>query len=129
MRIRKTTGGLTVNAVAGAHVVFLGMNIAEELRAGLRGFAVRRHDNTEKEIEWMRGTKVFESLIPTPAPGVNYSSAEHPFQSFQWSDYSAKPGYNYLYEVHALYGQPGDLKTKFQCDVEVATEKTDQNAH
>jgi phosphatidylserine/phosphatidylglycerophosphate/cardiolipin synthase-like enzyme len=122
MRVRKTTGGLTVNAIAGSHVIFLGLDIKPPLRAGLRGFAVRRQDKTEGETYWMRGAKVFASLIPHPVPGIDYSSREQPFQTFQWSDYSAKPNHSYVYEVHALYGAPGALAPKAVCKVAIATE-------
>lgn len=129
MRVRNSTNGLSVNAIAGTHVVFLGLDIEEAMRGGLRGFAVRRHDNTEGEVYWMRGTKVFESLIAHPFPGLNYSSLEQPFQTFQWSDYSAKPAHDYAYEVHALYGDPGNLESRAQCAVEVRTEDTKGATH
>src|SRR5882762_8920049 len=99
MRNRKSNNGLTVNAVAGSYVVILGLNITAALRNGLRGFGIKRADNTEGELYWMSGTKVFESVEPHPAPGGQYSSLVHPFQSFQWSDYSAKPNHTYTYTI------------------------------
>jgi hypothetical protein len=109
MRKRKGSNGLTVNAVAGSYVVVLGLNITDAMRDGLRGFAIQRTDHTEDETYWMSGTKVFESVEPHPASGGQYSSRVHPFQSFQWADYSAKPGYSYTYKVVAMYGDPGAL--------------------
>jgi hypothetical protein len=97
MRKRQTSNGLTVNAVAGCYVVILGLTITDNMRQGLRGFAIKRTDQSKDESYWMSGTKVFESLEPHPAPGGRFSSLNHPFQSFQWSDYSAKPGTGYTY--------------------------------
>jgi hypothetical protein len=112
MRDRKTNEGLTVNAVAGSYVVVLGLNITDAMRQGLRGFAIKRTDKVERETYWMSGTKVFESIEPHPAPGGQFSSLVHPFQTFQWSDYSAKPGYSYTYTIVAMYGAPGALEQR-----------------
>jgi hypothetical protein len=87
MRIRESDAGLSVHAVAGSYVVLLGLNITEALRNGLCGFAIQRTDHTENETYWMSGTKVFKSLEPHPAQGLQYSSQVHPFQTFQWADY------------------------------------------
>jgi phosphatidylserine/phosphatidylglycerophosphate/cardiolipin synthase-like enzyme len=119
-KVRQT--GVTVNAVAGNHVVMLGLDIDNSLRRGLRGFAIRRTDNTEQETFWMKGVKTFQSIEPTPAAGEQFSSRQHPFQSFQWSDYSAKPDHEYTYEVVALYGKPGSLEEKNAAKVTIRTE-------
>lgn len=86
MRKRVRQSGVTINAVAGNHVVMLGLNIENSLRRGLRGFAIRRTDVAAEETFWMKGQKTFASIEPTPAAGEQFSSREHPFQSFQWSD-------------------------------------------
>ncbi|MDK1494086.1 phospholipase D-like domain-containing protein [Sinorhizobium sp. 7-81] len=122
MRVRVEQNGIVVNAIAGCHVVTLGLDIAHALRQGLRGFAVRRTDRTEGEIYWMKGTKTFESVEPYPAPGEQFSSRYHPFQTFQWADYSAKPDHNYDYEVVALYGAPNALEVRASATVSVKTE-------
>jgi len=100
----------------------LGLNIDNPLRRGLRGFAIRRTDIAAEETFWMKGQKTFKSLEPTPAAGEQFSSREHPFQSFQWSDYSAKPDQEYTYEVIALYGKPGVLDERNAASVTVRTE-------
>ena len=122
MRKRVSKKGLTVNAVAGSYVVVLGLDISNARRKGLRGFAIKRTDKTEDESYWMSGTKTFQSVEPHPAPGGQYSSLVHPFQSFQWSDYSAKPGYSYTYEVVALYGPVDALERRIGVEVSVKTE-------
>lgn len=125
MRNRKSEGGLTVNAIAGCYVVLLGLDVTQAKRDGLRGFAIQRKDVEEKETYWLSGTKVFESVEPHPAAGVLYSSLIHPFQSFQWADYSAKPGRRYSYTVVAMYGEPANLRQGVTVTVPVTTESID----
>lgn len=128
MRVRTVAGGLTVNAVAGSYVVVLGLNVEDALRKGLRGFAIQREDKTEGETLWMKGTKTFASVEPHPVPGELFSSLEHPFQTFQWADYSAKPGYTYTYTVVAMTGKPGSLKQGTTVSITVTTENiTDEH--
>lgn len=122
MRQRQSNGGLTVNTVAGAYVVLLGWTVAEEKRLNLRGFAVKRTDPTEQESYWMKGTKTFKTVEPYPAPGEQFSSLLHPFQSFQWADYSAKPDRDYQYEIVPMYGDPGALTKSASVTVDVHTE-------
>lgn len=129
MRNRKSSGGLTVNAIAGSYVVFLGLNVSEQLRAGLRGFAIKRDDQTERESYWMSGTKVFASLVPHPAAGQSYPSLTHPFQTFQWADYSAKPDHTYIYTVVAMTGAPGALQQKASIGITVTTEAIEGAMH
>ena len=129
MRARESKGGLTVNAIAGSYVVVLGLNITDTLRKGLRGFGIRRTDHTEGESYWMSGTKVFESVEPHPAAGSSFSSLVHPFQTFQWADYSAKPGFRYTYTVVAMYGSPNRLEQRISVDVSVSTEPTEGQDH
>ena len=99
--MRKTVkrSGTTVNAIAGSFVVVLGLNVTNARRKGLLGFSIRRTDHAEEETYWMSGTKTFAGVEPHPAPGEQFSSLVHPFQSFQWADYSAKPDRDYTYEV------------------------------
>ncbi len=59
MRNRNSSGGLSVQAIAGTHVVLLGMDLPKEKCPGLLGFAIRRHDKTEGEIYWLSGYKTF----------------------------------------------------------------------
>jgi hypothetical protein len=122
MRVRKVAKGLTVNAIAGTHVVYFGLDLAEAKRAGCLGFAIQREDHTEDERYWMRGMKTFEATNPHPAPGVDVSSRDHPFQTFQWADYTAKPDHEYTYRTLPLYGSADDLKEGAAVAVTVRTE-------
>jgi hypothetical protein len=50
----------------------------------------------------VRGRKTFPSVVPDRAPGSDWSTRRHPVQCFQSGDYSAKPGRESTYAVHAL---------------------------
>lgn len=129
MRTRKSNAGITINAIAGTYVVFLGWTITGRMRRGLRGFAIRRSEAATGERYWMKGSKTFASVEPTPAPGEQFSSLRHPFQSFQWADYSALPGRAYRYEVVAMYGPPDALEAGASVDVAVRTEAVEGAVH
>ena len=129
MRQRRTSDGLTVQAIAGTHVVTLGMDLAEHARKGCIGFAIRRTDHTEQETTWLRGMKTFPTVEPNPGPGASVSSRRHPFQAFQWADYSAKPGYDYSYEVIALGRPVADPVELRSVTVRVTTESEDSGTH
>ena len=91
MRKRRTSGGVTLNAIAGTHDVTLGLDLSEARRAGCLGFALRREDHTEGERVWLRGLKTFEATDPDLGPGQSVPTRSHPIQAFQWADYAAKP--------------------------------------
>jgi phosphatidylserine/phosphatidylglycerophosphate/cardiolipin synthase-like enzyme len=122
MRKKEEHEQLTVQAIAGTHVVLLGMDLPRTKCPGLLGFAIRRHDHTEGESYWLGGYKTFESVVPHPAEGVLYPTRRHPIQGFTWSDFSAKPGYQYTYEVVALRGSPSNPQESERVKVEVLTE-------
>src|SRR5436305_3839729 len=108
MRNKEQKGDLSVQAIAGTHVVLLDMDFPEQDCAGLLGFALRREDHTEGEKYWLSGYKTFKSVEPFPPPGILYSTRQHPIQGFTWSDFSAKPEHDYTYEVFALRGAPAN---------------------
>ncbi len=121
--------GLTGNAIAGTHVVFFGLDLAAGQRPGFRGFGFKRTDQTEEDTVWLRGTKTFEKTEPHPAKGETFSTRQHPIQSFQWADYSVKPGHKYTYKIIALYDDPAHLKPKHEVTVRIATELETGPAH
>lgn len=122
MRNRQEKDQFSVQAIAGTHVVLLGMNLPKSKCPGLLGFAIRREDHTEGENYWLSGYKTFASVVPDPASGVMYSTRRHPIQGFTWSDFSAKPGYDYTYEVVALRGSPLDPTEAERVSVKIRTE-------
>ncbi len=122
MRLRKVEDGLTVNGIAGTHVVWFGFDLAEAKRPGFRGFALRRYDAEYGETIWLRGMKTFASIEPVPARGEDFRTVDHPIQGFQWADYSAKPGRTYVYAIVARYGLPGQLETRIEVEMPMTTE-------
>jgi hypothetical protein len=113
---------VTVNAIAGIHVVTLGMDMSDDRRKSCLGFAIQREDHTEGERQWLRGLKTFEETDPGLGPGESVSSRDHPFQAFQWADYSAKPSHDYTYTVIPLSGSPAKLRRGPAVSVKVQTE-------
>jgi hypothetical protein len=127
MRVKRRSKGLTVRAISGSHTVLLGFDLADV--SGCMGFAVHRTDHTGDEAYWLRGMKVFRSIVPMPAQSSDYSLRVHPVQGFQWADYTAHPGHRYTYRVVALKGSPSALRVMERVTVEVATEVEDDGRH
>lgn len=131
MRTRDTAQGLSALAIAGTYVVLIGWDMSEhDIRSqGVLGFAIRRHRLRDDERIWLPGFKTFEAVDPHPAPGVPVSSHVHPLQTFQWSDYSAAPGEQYVYTVVAMGGAPGALVHGATVELAISTEPVDQGTH
>ena len=129
MRARKTRQGFTVQAIAGSHVVLLGMNMKREDCNGLLGFAIHRTDYKEEEARWLEGMKTFEETDPGFLPGSKYPTNKHPIQGFTWSDFTAKPGRAYTYRVRALGGTPSNVKKLREVKVDVTTESEEGGNH
>jgi phosphatidylserine/phosphatidylglycerophosphate/cardiolipin synthase-like enzyme len=129
MRDRQRANGVTLNAIGGTHVVTLGMNLTDARRDGCLGFALQREDHTEDERTWLRGMKTFEETDPGLGPGETVSSRDHPFQAFQWADYSAKPAHRYTYTAIPLTGSPGDLRQRAGVSATVETEPEVAGTH
>jgi len=127
MRAFQSDGGLSVRATAGTNTVLLGWDLAAP--AGCLGFGVHRTDHTEDEAYWLRGLKVFRSVVPHPAVGMDFSLQDHPIQGFQWGDYTAKPEHDYTYRVVAWGGTPAALTSLAEVQVDVRTEAEDDGLH
>jgi len=69
MRNKEQKEDLSIQAIAGTHVVLLGIDLPEQKCPGLLGFALRREDHTEGEKYWLSGYKTFVSVEPSPPPG------------------------------------------------------------
>jgi phosphatidylserine/phosphatidylglycerophosphate/cardiolipin synthase-like enzyme len=119
-----------VRAIGGLHVVtlawdFLAGQEAKKIR--LLGFAIERSEIKKgKVIEryFLRGIKRFKFKDEGIAPGTPMPTSEHPIQSFQWGDYTAKPDSNYRYKVIPVYGKPKlmELDEAAATTVEITTE-------
>src|ERR1700757_1751395 len=129
MRNKKTKGDLGVQAIAGTHVVLIGIDLSKQDCPGLLGFALRREDHTEGEKYWLSGYKTFKSVEPFPPPGMLYSTRRHPIQGFTWSDFSAKPEHDYTYEVFALRGTPANAQLSEKVAVKICTESEHGTTH
>lgn len=126
MRKKKKDGKLTLQAVAGTHVVLLGWSMTKQDSRDVLGFAVHRRDHTENEAYWLEGIKVFEETDP----GTEKASLRsHPVQGYTWSDFTAKPGYDYTYRVVALKGDPSDLQEEDSIEIRIQTEQEDLGVH
>ena len=122
MRKSKTSNGLKVNAISGTYVVLLGFHLPQNQCQGLLGFSIHRFDHNENEAYYLEGMKAFAKTDPGFPSGSMYSTKNHPIQSFQWADYSAKPGYKYTYTVTALKGDPENLIPIAETKIDITTE-------
>lgn len=129
MRTSNTSGGLLVSVVAGTYVVMLGFDLPEAECADLKGFSVHRTSHDENESCFMKGMKVFRETDPGLPAGQKVSTRNHPIQSYQWADYSAKPGKRYTYTVSALKGSPERLVEHATTSVTVTTESPENGNH
>ena len=129
MRITQTTNGLRVHAIAGTYVVLLGLDVPEAECAGLLGFSIHRQDLTENEAYYLSGSKTFSATDPGFPAGSQYPTNHHPIQSFQWADYSAKPGHHYIYTISARKGTPQNLTEFATTVVDIHTEAVTSNEH
>jgi phosphatidylserine/phosphatidylglycerophosphate/cardiolipin synthase-like enzyme len=118
-------------------VVTLAWDFAEGQEAkqkGLLGFAIERAElrgRTVVERYYLRGIKRFKGKDEGLGPGTPVPTSEHPVQSFQWGDYTAKPRTTYRYTVVPVYGRPKrlELDTDSSVTVEITTEaETDRKS-
>src|SRR6266851_609306 len=116
MRQLKQGQVLNVRAIGGLHVVSVFWDFAEgqeAKREGLLGFAIERSElknGAVVERYYARGIKRFKFKDEGLAPGTPVPTSEHPVQSFQWGDYTAKPDTTYRFKVIPVYGKPKLLR-------------------
>ena len=121
---------LAVRAISGLHVVTLAWDFVagqEAKRDGLLGFAIERSELAQAAVierYFLRGIKRFKFKDEGLAPGTPMPTSEHPIQSFQWGDYTAKPNTTYRYRVVPVYGKPKllELDDASATTVEITTE-------
>lgn len=97
---------MRAQAIAGNHVVTIGINMDENETADLLGFGFHRTDLTENEAYWLEGQKRFAISDPGLPPGKGVPTNKHPIQSFLWADFTAKGAHKYIYKVVAIRGTP-----------------------
>jgi phosphatidylserine/phosphatidylglycerophosphate/cardiolipin synthase-like enzyme len=124
--VRSQSGKLEACAIAGTRAILIALNVADEDRNGLMGFAFRWKVGNG-DFEWLKGMKVFPSLAPKSESEEkkieHFPTNENPIQSFLWSYYQADPGKKYTFEVSAMYGKPGDLKARETVTFDITTEQ------
>jgi len=121
---------LSVRAIGGLHVVTLAWDFAEGQESkheGLLGFAIERSELKNRDVierYYLRGIKRFKFKDEGLAPGTPMPTSEHPVQSFQWGDYTAKPATTYRFKVVPVYGKPKllELDEDSATTVEITTE-------
>src|SRR5262245_20918712 len=118
---KEAYGHVQGRAISAPYVVFLAFDMQEADAAGLMGFAIQRTHLKDGEVIWLRGNKRFASCS-TPTGYEDASSHEHPFQGFQWADYTAEPGETYRYKVIPMFGQPCALTDGPATTVTIDTE-------
>ncbi|HEV8539047.1 MAG TPA: phospholipase D-like domain-containing protein [Bacteroidota bacterium] len=127
MRNKQTGEKLSVRAISGSHVVVLAWDLKREKfdTHDLLGFAIERTElqgAAVKERYFLRGIKRFEDKDKGLAAGTPVPTSEHPVQSFQWGDYTAKPSTKYKYRVVPAAGAPKALTLRDDAAVSVDIE-------
>ena len=108
MRKRGQRNGIHVKTYTGSNAVLLAMNLPEERRKGLLGFAIEREQLSNGKRQWLQGLLHFPGV--SREPGEPTSTQVAPIQRFRWSDYTVRAGEKYRYVVHAVYGTPDRLR-------------------
>jgi len=128
MRVSEANDHLRVKAIAGTHVVLMALDMDEDVRKGLRGFAIKRGRKGQPQ-EWLRGIKYFEALVPDHKQGDDFPSRDQPFQTFLWSDYRALPATQYDFTIVALYGDLHAFEERHTLEFSITTEPEDDKTH
>ncbi|HKP45431.1 MAG TPA: phospholipase D-like domain-containing protein, partial [Pyrinomonadaceae bacterium] len=139
MRLITPPGTFRARVIAGTHTVLIALTCEESRRDGLLGFAFKREvvNGPNTGPKWLRSLKVFPSIVPDPSKAVDpvtgkrlqFSTWEHPIQSFLWGDYSAKPNTRYKFTIVPMYGAPGALQPRQGLSFEIKTEKEFDKNH
>ncbi|MEH2538397.1 MULTISPECIES: phospholipase D-like domain-containing protein [unclassified Bradyrhizobium] len=121
---------LHVRAIGGLHVVTLAWDFVpaqEAKHEGLLGFAIERSEIKDGQVVeryFIRGIKRFKHKDEGLAPGTPVPTSEHPIQTFQWGDYTARPSTTYEFKVIPVYGKPKllELDEGSATTIEITTE-------
>ncbi|MFD2571689.1 phospholipase D-like domain-containing protein [Spirosoma soli] len=123
MRFSEENQSLSVLAVAGTHVITLGMNLPKPVGSQLLGFSIQRTELASNRKVWLEALKVFQSVLPQKPAGQLVSTEHHPIQDFFWSDFTVRPGRDYRYRILARGGLPGAMTTLAEVTVDITTEQ------
>lgn len=113
-----TNNVLKGKAYSGTYVVVLAWDFESEdqsMRDNLLGFGIERSEIENGQIVEkypLKGIKRFKDKDKGLVPGSPVSTFEHPIQSFQWCDYTAKEGREYVFKIVPLYGQSKNIESR-----------------
>ncbi|WP_158501522.1 phospholipase D-like domain-containing protein [Vitiosangium sp. GDMCC 1.1324] len=129
MRVSKSSGGLTVRAIAGTHNILLGIDLEEGLRKGCLGFSIQRarldpKQKTPPQWTWLPNRLRF----PKDKSTGPISTERSPVQKFRWGDYTVTPGTAYRYRVVARYGSWDRLTSGATVELDLKTEDPSQTS-
>ena len=125
MRAYATNNRISVYAIAGTHVVLLGLNATDEAKAGLLGFTIEKKGSRGGFRALRGGARVFENHDTDRW----IDSRTAPIQSMIWGDYTAEAGKTYSFRVTPVYGAPGALELGDGVEFEAKTERQDDGEH
>ena len=130
MRAHTQGSKLELRAVSGTHVVTLAWDFVGPRPAksrNLLGFMVERSELKNGQVienYALRGIKRFRFKDQGLPPGTPVPTSEHPVQTFQWGDYTAKPQTKYRFRLTPVFGAPKNLvrDATLAVEVEIVTE-------
>lgn len=125
MRVYETDKKISVHAIAGTHVVLLGLNASKSARRGLLGFTIEKKGASGGFKPLRGGARAFANYDAEKIP----DSRDAPIQSMMWGDYTAEPGKTYTFRVTPVYGEPGALRPGAALEVKVTAESPDDGKH
>ncbi|MFT4296141.1 MAG: phospholipase D-like domain-containing protein [Micropruina sp.] len=122
MRYRsRSVRGIRAHAVCGVNTVSFALTATEFARKGLLGFCVERAADGGPFL-WLRGFKVFRSLVPDPQPDDEVSTYTHPIQALVWDDFTLRPDTSYTYRFHPMRGTPAKPRRNQPITITIRTE-------
>lgn len=122
MRFRsRSVRGIRAYAVCGVNTVSFAFTATDFARKGLLGFCVERAAEGGPFL-WLRGFKVFRSLVPDPKPEDDVSTYTHPIQALVWDDFTLRPGTTYTYRFHPMRGTPAKPRRNLPIVITVRSE-------
>jgi len=120
MRLKDKKSGVSLNVIAGTHVVLLCLDVDTDARKELLGFFLNRTDSITEELIHLRGSKEFEGGSKEDTKLI---------QAFLWGDYTAIPNTKYEYSATPVYGTPSNMRYGDEITIEISTENPDSGTH
>lgn len=125
MRAKATKDGLTLQIIAGTHNAIVGMDLADDKRAGCLGFSIYRtsfgpvaEPFPKPQNRWLPNMLRF----PSDTSGDAITTETAPLQKFRWGDYTLKPASRYKFRVVPRYGKPDALTPDPEADPDAGIE-------